>query len=39
MKKISELAEKEKLDEKSPYKEAIDSYRMHMLMQAEIQKV
>ena len=39
MKKVSELAEKEKLDEKSPYKEAIDSYRMNMLMQAEIQKV
>jgi peptidyl-prolyl cis-trans isomerase C len=39
MKKVSELAEKDKLDEKSPYKEAIDSYRMNMLMQAEIQKV
>jgi len=39
MKKLSQLAEKDKLDEKSPYKEAIDSYRMNMLMQAEIQKV
>jgi peptidyl-prolyl cis-trans isomerase C len=39
MKKVSELAEKDKLDEKSPYKERIDSYRMNMLMQAEIQKV
>ena len=39
MKKMSELAEKDKLDEKSPYKEAIDSYRMNMLMQAEIQKI
>jgi len=29
MKKVSELAEKDKLDEKSPYKEAIDSYRMN----------
>ena len=39
MKKMSELAEKDKLDEKSPYKEALESYRMNMLMQAEVQKV
>jgi len=39
MKKMSELAEKDKLDEKSPYKEAIDFYRMQMLMNAEVQKV
>jgi peptidyl-prolyl cis-trans isomerase C len=39
MKKVSELAEKDKLDEKSPYKEAINSFRMNTLMQAEIQKV
>ena len=39
MKKLSELAEKDKLDEKSPYKEAIESYRMNMLMNAEVQKI
>ena len=39
MKRLSELAEKDKLDEKSPYKEAIQSYRMNMLMNAEVQKV
>ena len=39
MKRLSELAEKDKLDEKSPYKEAIESYRMNMLMNAEVQKV
>jgi len=39
MKKASELAEKDKLDQKSPYKEALESFRMNTLMQAEIQKV
>lgn len=39
MKTLSEMAEKDKLDEKSPYKEALEAYRMNMLMQAEIQKV
>ena len=39
MKKVSELGEQDKLDQKSPYKEALESYRMNMLMQAEIQKV
>ena len=39
MKKLSEMAEKDKLDEKSPYKEALESYRMNMLMNAEVQKV
>jgi peptidyl-prolyl cis-trans isomerase C len=36
MRKLSALAEQAKLGERSPYKEAIDSYRMNMLMQAEI---
>ena len=36
MRKLSELAEQAKLGERSPYKEAIESYRMNMLMQAEI---
>jgi len=39
MKKLSEMAETDKLDQKSPYKEALEAYRMNMLMQAEIQKV
>jgi len=39
MKKLSEMAETDKLDRKSPYKEALEAYRMNMLMQAEIQKV
>jgi hypothetical protein len=36
MRKLSTLAEQAKLGERSPYKEAIESYRMNMLMQAEI---
>jgi len=36
MRKLSALAEQAKLGERSPYKEAIESYRMNMLMQAEI---
>src|SRR5437660_6897666 len=36
MRKLSVLAEQAKLGERSPYKEAIESYRMNMLMQAEI---
>lgn len=36
MRRLSALAEQAKLGERSPYKEAIESYRMNMLMQAEI---
>lgn len=36
MQRLSELAEKSKLDEKSPYKEAIAFNRMNILMQAQI---
>ncbi|HUJ24162.1 MAG TPA: peptidylprolyl isomerase [Bryobacteraceae bacterium] len=36
MQRLSELAEKAKLDEKSPYKEALAYNRMNILMQAEI---
>jgi peptidyl-prolyl cis-trans isomerase C len=36
MRKLSTLAEQAKLGERSPYKEIIESYRMNMLMQAEI---
>jgi peptidyl-prolyl cis-trans isomerase C len=36
MRKLSQLAEQAKLGERSPYKEIIESYRMNMLMQAEI---
>jgi peptidyl-prolyl cis-trans isomerase C len=36
MRRLSTLAEQAKLGERSPYKEAIESYRMNMLMQAEI---
>jgi len=36
MRKLSALAEQAKLGERSPYKEAIESYRMNLLMQAEI---
>ena len=36
MRKLSALAEQAKLGERSPYKEIIESYRMNMLMQAEI---
>jgi peptidyl-prolyl cis-trans isomerase C len=39
MKKLTELAEKDKLDQKSPYKEAIEFNRMNTLTQAEVQKV
>jgi len=39
MKKLNEMAEKDKLDEKSPYKEMMNSYRMSILMNAEVQKV
>jgi parvulin-like peptidyl-prolyl isomerase len=39
MRRLSEMAEQEKLAETSPYKEALESYRMNMLMQAEINKV
>jgi len=39
MREQSEKAEQEKLGDTSPYKEAIESYRMNMLMQAEINKV
>jgi peptidyl-prolyl cis-trans isomerase C len=39
MKKLNEMAEKDKLEEKSPYKEMMNSYRMTMLMNAEVQKV
>ena len=36
MERLSELAEKSKLDERSPYKEAIAFNRMNILMQAQI---
>ena len=36
MQRLSELAEKSKLDERSPYKEAIAFNRMNILMQAQI---
>jgi peptidyl-prolyl cis-trans isomerase C len=39
MRRLSEIAEQDKLAETSPYKEALESYRMNMLMQAEINKV
>ncbi len=39
MRRLSEVAEQDKLGETSPYKEAIEAYRMRMLMQAEINKV
>jgi peptidyl-prolyl cis-trans isomerase C len=39
MKKLNEMAEKDKLDEKSPYKEVLNSYRLTVLMNAEVQKV
>ncbi len=39
MRRLSEIAEQDKLAEISPYKEALESYRMNMLMQAEINKV
>lgn len=37
MQKLSEMAEKNKLDQKSPYKEAIEFNRMNILTQAQIQ--
>ncbi len=36
MQRLSEIAEKAKLDEKSPYKEALAFNRMNILMQAQI---
>src|SRR5579864_5747771 len=39
MKKLAEIAEKDKLDQRSPYKEAIEFNRMNTLTQAEVQKV
>jgi peptidyl-prolyl cis-trans isomerase C len=36
MQRLSALSEKSKLDEKSPYKEALEFNRMNILMQAEI---
>src|SRR5690349_5957786 len=36
MQRLSELAEKSKLEEKSPYKEALVFNRMNILMQAQI---
>jgi peptidyl-prolyl cis-trans isomerase C len=36
MQRLSELAEKSKLGEKSPYKEALEFNRMNILMQAQI---
>jgi hypothetical protein len=36
MQRLSEIAEKGKLDEKSPYKEALAFNRMNILMQAQI---
>ncbi|HKW99684.1 MAG TPA: peptidylprolyl isomerase [Bryobacteraceae bacterium] len=37
MQKLSEIAEKNKLDQKSPYKEALEFNRMNILTQAQIQ--
>jgi peptidyl-prolyl cis-trans isomerase C len=39
MRRLSDIGEQEKLAETSPYKEALETYRMNMLMQAEINKV
>ncbi len=39
MLKLSEMAEKDKLGETSPYKEAIEYYTRNMLTQAEVQKI
>ncbi len=39
MRRLSEIAEEEKLADTNPYKEALESYRMQLLMQAEINKV
>ncbi len=39
MKKLNEMAETDKLEEKSPYKDMLKSYRMTILMNAEVQKV
>jgi hypothetical protein len=40
MKKLDEMAERDKLDEKSPTKELLNSYRMvTLMMNAEVQKV
>ena len=39
MRKLSQLAEKEKLDQQSPTKEALDYYRMMILSQAKVNDV
>jgi peptidyl-prolyl cis-trans isomerase C len=39
MRKLSKMAEKEKLDEQSPTKEALDYYRMMILSQAKVNDV